>query len=156
MGNECPDRYVVVVVADLVQARHPSDVHHRLGREQPQLHHGDEAHAAGHHLGELGVCQGRHRFLEAGGSDVIEAPGVHQLSLLASWIACHTRFGRNGMSMWVTPSGRRASTTALTIVWAEAIVPASPIPFTPSGLMSVGVTVRASSKRGRSEAVGSG
>ena len=59
------------------------------------------------------------------------------------------------MSIWVTPRDSSASTTALTTVWAAPMVPASPMPFTPSGLMSVGVTVRSSSKNGRSVAVGS-
>ena len=31
---------------------------------------------------------------------------------LAAWIACHTRCGVAGMSMWVTPSGASASMTA--------------------------------------------
>jgi hypothetical protein len=36
------------------------------------------------------------------------------------------------MLMNVTPSGRRASTTALTTAPEAAIVPASPMPLTPS------------------------
>ena len=58
------------------------------------------------------------------------------------------------MSMCLTPSGARASTTAFTMVWAEAIVPASPMPLTPSGLTGLGVTVRVRSNKGRSPAVG--
>src|SRR5690606_30521557 len=153
-----PDRHVVTGVGDLVEPGDAADIHDHVRGQEPQLHHGDEAHASRHHLGELGAGERRHRLVEAGSGDVLELPWIHQpfLPLCASWIACHTRFGRSGMSMCLTPSGRNASTTALTIVWAEAIVPASPMPFTPSGLASLGVTVLLSSKLGRSAAVGSG
>ena len=45
------------------------------------------------------------------------------------------------MSMSVTPNGASASRTALTTAGVEAIVPVSPTPFTPSGLLGLGVTV---------------
>ena len=55
----------------------------------------------------------------------------------------------------MTPSGRRASTTALTIAGEHAIVAASPTPLTPSVLVGDGVSVRAVSKTGTSAALGS-
>ena len=58
------------------------------------------------------------------------------------------------MSMYSTPSGRRASITALTTVGDEAIVPASPTPFTPSELTGDGVSVRSVSNEGTSDDVG--
>ena len=61
-----------------------------------------------------------------------------------------------GLSTLVTPSGARASTTALTMVCADPIVPASPIPLTPIGFTSVGVVVRDNSNDGKSPAVGIG
>ena len=52
------------------------------------------------------------------------------------------------MSMWRTPNGASASTTALTIAGVAPMVPASPTPFTPSGLTGEGVSVRSSSNHG--------
>ena len=63
--------------------------------------------------------------------------------------------GVAGMSRWVMPNGERASTTALTTAGVEPMVPASPMPLAPSGLRGVGVTVRSSSKGGKSTARGS-
>ena len=57
--------------------------------------------------------------------------------------------------MYVTPSGRSASITALVTVGEAAIVPASPTPLTPSVLTGDGVSVRSVSKLGSSAAVGS-
>ncbi len=56
------------------------------------------------------------------------------------------------MSMCLTPRWDTASTTAFWIAGVEPIVPASPMPFTPSGFRSVGVSLLASSKLGRSGA----
>src|SRR5581483_9526783 len=67
-----------------------------------------------------------------------------------SWIARHTRSGRSGMSMCRTPKGRSASTTAFTTAGVEPIVAASPMPFAPSGLTGVGVTVWSVTNAGRS------
>jgi hypothetical protein len=55
----------------------------------------------------------------------------------------------------VTPSGRRASITALPIAGVAAIVPASPTPLTPSVLTGDGVSVRSVSNVGISAALGS-
>src|SRR6266516_4798713 len=65
-------------------------------------------------------------------------------SALASWIARHTRSGDAGFPTSVTPRWLTASTTALITAGGDAIVPASPIPFTPSGFVVDGVTVRSS------------
>jgi len=67
---------------------------------------------------------------------------------------CQIFSGVAGMSTSLTPKGDRASTTALITATLDAIVPASPIPLTPSGLVGLGVTVAAVSKDGRSGAVG--
>src|SRR5205814_8288328 len=69
-------------------------------------------------------------------------------------IARQTRSGRRGMSRWRTPKGPSASTTALTIAGVDPIVAASPIPFAPSGLKGVVVTVSSVTKAGRSSARG--
>src|SRR6266536_3178359 len=72
---------------------------------------------------------------------------------LASLIAAQTRSGVAGMSMWRTPRWLTASMTAFCAAGAAPIVPASPIPLAPSGLMPVGVSLASSSKLGSSAAV---
>ena len=69
-------------------------------------------------------------------------------------IAAQTRSGRSGIARSRMPSGASASTTALTIAAGAPTEPASPAPLAPSGLTGVGVTVRSSSKDGRSSAFG--
>src|ERR1700757_119210 len=67
------------------------------------------------------------------------------LAFRASLIAVHTRCGVAGMSMCLTPRWDTASTTAFWTAGVEPIVPASPMPFTPSGFRSVGVSLVTSS-----------
>ena len=69
-------------------------------------------------------------------------------------MASHTRPGWSGISTCRMPSPESASTAALTTHAVAAIVPASPMPLTPSGLLGDGVTVRAESMRGTSDADG--
>jgi hypothetical protein len=59
----------------------------------------------------------------------------------ADWIARHTVCGEAGIGMCFTPRLDNASMIALMMVGAAPIVPASPIPFTPSWLVGEGVTV---------------
>src|ERR1035438_9315900 len=77
---------------------------------------------------------------------------LHWLAL-ASLIAAQTRAGVVGMSMWRTPRWLTASMTALCMAGVAPIVPASPIPLAPSGLMVAGVSLTSSSKLGSSAAV---
>ena len=58
------------------------------------------------------------------------------------------------MSMSVMPRGPRASITAFITAAAEPMVPASPMPLTPSGLVGLGVTVWSSVKAGTRTAEG--
>ena len=69
-------------------------------------------------------------------------------------MASHTRAGVSGMSMCAMPNGWSASITALAIAAGDAIAPASPTPFTPSGLTGDGVTVRSVSNIGSMSAFG--
>src|SRR5207302_168851 len=62
--------------------------------------------------------------------------------------------GVSGMSRCLMPSGESASMTAFTAAGVEAMVPASPIPFTPSGFVLVSVSVLSRSNAGTSSAVG--
>ena len=56
-------------------------------------------------------------------------------------MADQTRLGVSGMSIWVTrcPPECKASITAFTTVGGLPMAPASPQPFTPSGLWVHGV-----------------
>ena len=56
-------------------------------------------------------------------------------------MARRTVMGEAGIRTSVMPWGRRASTTAFMTAGVEAMVPASPMPFTPMGLVPDGVTV---------------
>ena len=67
-------------------------------------------------------------------------------------MACHTRSGVTGMSMWRTPRWASASTTAFCRAGADPMVPDSPMPLAPKGLCGVGVSVSSSSKDGSSAA----
>ena len=73
---------------------------------------------------------------------------------LAAWIASHTRSGVAGMSMCRTPRCATASTTAFWTAGVAPMVPASPMPFTPSGLRCVGVAMSRRVKLGSSAADG--
>lgn len=55
-------------------------------------------------------------------------------------IAAQILHGVSGISRCAIPNGARASSTACTIVGGAPIVPLSPIPFTPSGLVGEGVS----------------
>ena len=54
------------------------------------------------------------------------------------------------MSTWRTPRWASASTTAFCTAGVAPIVPASPMPFAPSGLRGVGVCERSVSNDGKS------
>ena len=69
-------------------------------------------------------------------------------------MAFQTRIGVHGITMSVTPNGRSASMTPLTMAGVEAIVPASPTPLAPSSFFSAGDSVRSVMKSIRSGAVG--
>src|SRR5204863_5779411 len=99
------------------------------------------------------LAQQRDGFLGRTGPGVVELGGNHREPPEA-WMAAHTRLGEAGMSMSVTPKGCRASTMALITAGVEAMVPASPMPLTPIGLVGLGVTVCSSVRLGSSAAVG--
>src|SRR4051812_32618075 len=86
--------------------------------------------------------------------DVVEGGWNHRFVPPFRWISCHTFSGVAGMLTSLTPNGASASTIAFMRAGVEAIVPASPIPFVPSGLTGLGVMVASSSNDGRSGAVG--
>src|SRR4029450_10378667 len=110
---------------------------------------------AGQQLGVVPVLgQQPDGFVDAGRALVVECCGDHACPSRASRMAAHTRSGVAGMAMSVIPSGARASTMALMTVGVDTIVPASPMPLTPSGLVGLGVTVWSSLMFGTSAAEG--
>src|SRR5262249_22269454 len=80
-------------------------------------------------------------------AQVVEADRDHRappgaLPPVAAWrIAVRTCSACSGMSRCVTPSGARASRTALTMAGGAPMAPASPMPLMPSGVNGDGVTV---------------
>ena len=90
----------------------------------------------------------RHRDASAGSG--FYAPTALNYPL----IALHTFSGLAGMFMCFTPNGASASITAFITAGDAAIVPVSPAPFTPSGLVGEGVTVRSVMIDGSQSAVG--
>ena len=160
MPGQRADRDVVAPVADVRQVGDAADVdEHGRGRE-PQLHQRDQRHPAREELRVVAVLgDQRHGLVGRVGADVVERGGDHctppePLPDRDAWIAAQTRSGVAGMSMSVTPRGASASTTAFITAGVAAIVPASPMPFTPSGFDGLGVTVWSSSMLGTSAADG--
>jgi hypothetical protein len=62
--------------------------------------------------------------------------------------------GVAGISMWLMPNGDSASQTALIVAAIDPTVPASPMPFAPTGLTIVGTARVAKVKPGKSSARG--
>src|SRR5262249_16789206 len=157
VASERPDGEVVAAVADVGEVVHSTDVDEDRRRGQPQLHQRQKRHAAGKQLGVVAVLtQRRDRLLDGARTHVLECWRNHRARppLLACWIASQTRCGDAGMSRSVIPSGASASTTAFMTAGVDAIVPASPTPFTPMGFVGLGVTVDAVSMPGISAADG--
>src|SRR5215468_3049426 len=95
----------------------------------------------------------QHAVLDVRG-DVLAVDGQFDLHFaLAFWIAVQTRSGVVGMSMCRTPRCESASITAFCTAGVAPMVPASPMPLTPSGFSVVGVSLVTSSKLGSSAAV---
>src|SRR5262249_11955180 len=99
--------------------------------------------------GVAAVAQHADRIGDALSPRVLELDRDHAAP--PSLIARQTRSGCSGMSMSRAP---RASQTAPTTAGVAAIRAASPMPFTPSGLVGDGVTVRWVWIEGRSAADG--
>jgi hypothetical protein len=69
-------------------------------------------------------------------------------------MACHTRSGVAGISIWWTPSSARASTIVLITAANAGVVPPSPPERTPSLFVGVGTSLSAVSKNGSVSARG--
>src|SRR5204862_3576911 len=76
--------------------------------------------------------------------------------LAAAWISSHIRGGVSGSSRGSTPSGASAAATALAMTPATGMMPPSPAPLAPSGLVGEGFSSSATARMvGKSLAVGS-
>src|SRR6202521_268268 len=147
---------------DVVEFLDAVDVDERLGLRETQAHQGYQAVPARQHLGVVAVLvQQLGSLLDGGGAGVFECGRDHLCASFpwfepacASWICFQTRSGLAGMSTCLMPNGDSASQTALMIAAELAIVPASPMPLTPSSLVGDGVMVRPSSNFGNSLALG--
>src|SRR6185295_12256693 len=84
-----------------------------------------------------------------------DIPRREQFTYAWALIIFQTASGLTGISRCRMPKGDNASTIAFTIAGVAPIVPASPTPFTPSGLTGDGVSVRSSSSHGIIAAFGS-
>src|SRR5262245_26079310 len=142
------DQQVVAVVGNAVQLVKAAQVDKHVGVGEPQPQQRQQALSARDDLGiltTLGECSDR--LVGGGWLDVFElgrnhaAPPLLLALLRAASIVRQTRSGLHGIVTSLTPSGRSASTTAFTTAGVDAIVPASPTPFTPSRVCA-GVSVR--------------
>src|SRR5262249_44428467 len=152
-----PDRQWAAPAPSPAKAGGPADGHQEFGVGEPQPEQWKQALSAGDHLGilaALGQCA--YRIVHRGWTDIVELDRDHAAPplSLAPCMARQTRSGVHGIVMSLIPSGRSASTIALTTAGVEAIVPASPTPLTPSGLVVEGVSVRSVTYDGRSAADG--
>src|SRR5262245_13402173 len=123
---------------------------------EPELHRRNKRLTAGEQLGSGDGFQRELGLGERGGTAVIESVHGCLPHSAASFcdddlIARQTACGFAGMAMFSCPS---ALVMALISAAGEAIAPASPQPFTPSGLDGQGVLVMVTLNDGRSCARG--
>src|SRR5215212_9619782 len=142
---------------DASQFRNLTQVDEVRGCREALLHRRKERVPPRDEFGVLDLgCEVR-GLTDAGRTVVVE--GVHEIVPPYSaairgavfWAARHTACGVAGIAMSSCPN---ASVTAFMTAAGAAIAPASPQPFTPSGLEGQGVTVMPTSKDGRSIARG--
>src|SRR5262249_45036649 len=124
------------------------DQQRRPGQAQGQ--HGDQALAAGQHLGVAAASRdGAHRLVEAARSRVLERGGLHDFPSRPS-----TTDGPGGVRVTLAPNAASASSTALAMAAGGEMAPPSPMPLTPSGLRGDGYSRCTVSMSGSSIAVG--
>src|SRR4029077_4337342 len=148
IGRERADPGPAAILCDPFELVQVADVDQPARLRQPELHHRDEAVAAGEDFGALIARERGEGVAQRRRAGVLEAGWDHWRPPFACWMAAHTRAGVSGLSMCLIPRGERASQTALTRQAADGMVPASPTPFTPSGFTGDGVTVCAVSTCG--------
>src|SRR4051812_14013197 len=173
---------MVAGIADVGEVADAAHVDEHRRRGEAQLHERQERMPAGQQLGLVAVlAEQADGLLGRAGPDVVELGRNHYgfppvvdglaevpeplgrnaasadgvpLAAPAPLMAAHTRSGEAGMSMSRMPNGCSASMTAFMTAGVDAMVPASPMPFTPIGLVGLGVVVWSVMKLGDSAAVG--
>ena len=154
--GESTDGDVVAGVAHIRELVQTADVDKHRRHGEAQLHERQQGMPSGEQLGLVavrgeqaeGLVDRRHPL-------IVERNRDHgRPSCPMPRIACQTRSGVAGMSRSRTPKGARASITAFMTAGVAAMVPVSPTPFTPIGLVGLGVTVRPTSMLGTSAAEG--
>ena len=144
------DRHLVAVLADVVEAAEPADVDEQLPAGRGGASSAAAASARRRGASRPPACRAARWRGRRLGDARSRRRGDH-LRLLDR--PPHP-LGRGRRSTSVTPRCDRASTTALITAGGEAMVPASPMPLTPSGFVGLGVTVRSRSNDGISAAAG--
>src|ERR1700693_1242086 len=154
---------LAAALLDVVEVLDAVDIDEGARLRQSHAHERDEAVATRQHLGILAVLVEKlYSLLDGGGTRVFECGWGHLRASfplldapLASWICFQSRSGLAGISTCLMPRGASASHMALMTAMELAIVPASPMPLTPSSLVGGGGIVRPSSNIGNSLALGS-
>src|SRR6266540_1322086 len=156
VARERADLDAIAGLANEAKVAQPPDVHEHAGACNTQAHQGQQRMATRDELGIGAAAEQLDRVLDRLRDLVVELGRDHVLSppSAASSIARHTRSGVAGMSSSSTPRWDRLSIRAFMTAAGAAIVPVSPTPFTPSGFVGLGVSVRASSSDGSSAALG--
>src|SRR4029079_11406094 len=165
VGGHRAAAQAVAVLAPPSELVDPAEVDEDGRGGQSQSQHRHQGLTACDDLRVLsGLRKRGHRVVNRGRGNIVETRRNHwrpsrAVSDIAGrpaavWMACQTRIGLQGISMSLTPRCRTASMTALTTAGVDAIVPASPTPLTPSGLVVAGVSVRPVTNDGRSTADG--
>src|SRR5215475_1668926 len=154
MSAQRTDCDLSVPLSDRAEVADLANVHHDLRLREPELHRRDQTVSSCEHFRVVAMLRKKtESFVKGRGPNVVECSRDHDAPPF-SLIARHTRSGVKGMSRWRIPSGASASTTAFAMAGVAPIVPASPTPFTPSGLEGEGVSVLPRTKSGTSAARG--
>src|SRR5262249_6143150 len=127
-------------IFQLLKRLKPRDVDQQGRAREPQIQHRSQRLPARQNLGALRARHGGQCLPNVGGTHIVEARSLHGFST-RGWvddfvrsIASSSRRGVSGVSVSSTPSGRKASLTALKITAGGAIAPPSPMPLMPNSV----------------------
>src|SRR5690606_17770397 len=143
-----PDDELPSLLADLTQAIDLAQVHQQLRSGHPHPQHRHQRLPAANDLRVIpAVDECLNNTGDVAWSGVVEGDRPHWVTSSfeprASWRADHTFTGVTGIVMSLTPRGRRASRTPLTMAGGAAVVPVSPTALTPRVFVVASVTVYA-------------
>ena len=136
MGNARTKHQLTFRIVSPLEFGKPANIDDEIGLDQPQIEHRPERLATGDDLGcAIRLRQQSERCVQILGTLVSERHRFHAAGLAvarAASTASTRRRGEIGECSTSTPSGRKASLTALAIAAGGAIAPPSPIPLTPN------------------------